>query len=154
MSNFLSFLIFSEFLFEIGEFRLKKALKNSDDKTKSETRFKENACFMVESFLRMAQMLEKQEITSIRNTTGSILKYVATGSVSKRYRTNLLAQLSKTSLENVNFDFICPIYKFQKPPSKITRYGVWSTPSKGRCFELLRGLDWCIFLTTAKLGVQ
>ena len=65
-----------------------------------------------------------RKFTSIRNTISSGLKRVATGSVSKRYQANLFAQLSKTSLENVNFDLICPIFNIQKPPSKITRYRV------------------------------
>ena len=62
--------------------------------------------------------------TSIRKIIRSVLKRVATGSVSKRYQTSLFAQLSKTSLENVNFDLICPIFNIQKPPSKIFRYEV------------------------------
>ena len=47
------------------------------------------------------------------------MKRVATGEVSKKYQTILFAQLSKTLLENVNFDL-----NIQKPPSKITRYVV------------------------------
>ena len=54
----------------------------------------------------------------------SRLKNVATGSVSKRHQTNLLAQHSNSLLENVNFDLICPTFVIQKPPSKITRYGL------------------------------
>ena len=61
---------------------------------------------------------------SIRNTIGSGLKRVATGSVSNRCQTSFLAQISKTLLENVNFDLFCPIFGIQKPSSKITRYGV------------------------------
>ena len=47
------------------------------------------------------------------------MKRVATSEVLKKYQTILFAQLSKTLLENVNFDL-----NIQKPPSKITRYGV------------------------------
>ena len=65
-----------------------------------------------------------KKYTSIRNTIGSGLKCVATGSVSKIYQTSLFAQLSKTLLENVNFDLIYAIFNVQKPPSGITRYGV------------------------------
>ena len=64
-----------------------------------------------------------RNFTSIRNTIGSGLKRVATGSVSK-YPTSLFAQLSKTLLENVNFNLKCPLFNIQKPPSKITRFGV------------------------------
>ena len=61
--------------------------------------------------------------TSIKKTIGSGLKCVATGSVSKRYQTNLFAQGVKTSLENLNFDVFHPIFSIRKPPTKITRYG-------------------------------
>ena len=44
-----------------------------------------------------------RKYTSKRNTIGSGLKRVATGSVSKRYQTSLFAQLSTLFLENVNF---------------------------------------------------
>ena len=65
-----------------------------------------------------------REFTSIRNIISSGLKRVATGSVTKRYQTDLFAQRSKTILENVIFDLICPKFNIQKPPSKITTYGV------------------------------
>ena len=43
---------------------------------------------------------------------GSGLKLLATGIVSKRYQTNLFAQLSKTLLENVHLDRICQVFNF------------------------------------------
>ena len=43
----------------------------------------------------------------------------ATGCVSKRDQTNLFAQLSKTLLENSNFDLFSPLFKIQKPASNI-----------------------------------
>ena len=54
-----------------------------------------------------------RKFTSIRNTTGSGWKRVVTGTVSKRYPTSFFAQLSKTVLESVNFDLICPIFSIQ-----------------------------------------
>ena len=54
-----------------------------------------------------------RKYTSIRKPIGSGLKRVATGSVTKRYQTSLFAQLSKTLLEKVNFDLICPIFNIQ-----------------------------------------
>ena len=62
--------------------------------------------------------------TSIRNTIGSVLKRVATGSVSKRNQSSLFAQLSKTLFENVNFDLIYPRFNVETLPNKTTRYGV------------------------------
>ena len=49
---------------------------------------------------------------------------IKTCTVSKRYQTSVFAQLSITLLENENSDLIHPIFKTQKPPGKITRYGV------------------------------
>ena len=43
---------------------------------------------------------------------GSGLKRLATGTVSKRYQARLFAQLSKTKLENVHFDFYCQVFNF------------------------------------------
>ena len=53
------------------------------------------------------------KITSTGKTIGSRLKRVATDSVSKRYQTSSSAQLSKSFLENVNFDLIRTIFKIQ-----------------------------------------
>ena len=78
------------------------------------------------------------------------MKLVAAGSVSKSYQTNLYAKLSKSLLENVNFDLIYPIFIIQKPARKITRYGV-HLPVEN--VVLLRGLQWCK-LSTTKLGFQ
>ena len=89
-----------------------------------------------------------RKFTSIRNTKSSWLLRVTTGSVSETYQTNFFAQLPKTLLENVNFDLIYPIFYIQKPSNKFSRY------SKGRCFELLGGLEWCKHSTTVKLGAQ
>ena len=79
------------------------------------------------------------------------MKRVATDSVSKGYQTGLFAQFLKILLENVNFDHICSIFNIQEPPSKITGLGA---PSKGKCFELPRGIELCEHSTTTKLGVQ
>ena len=67
-----------------------------------------------------------RKFTSMRKPIGSGLKRVVTGSVSERYQTSLCAQLSKKILEKINIfsDLICEIFNIQKPPSKITRYGV------------------------------
>ena len=53
------------------------------------------------------------KIYLIRNTIGSRLKRVATGSVSKKYQTSLSAQFSKTFLENVSFDIVCTNFHSQ-----------------------------------------
>ena len=75
--------------------------------------------------IRLVGILDTfRKFTSIRNTIGSGLKGVATGSVSKKYETNLFAQFSKTFFENLKFDIICPIFNIQQAPSKIIRYGV------------------------------
>ena len=65
-----------------------------------------------------------RKYTSIKNTIGSGLKRVFTGSISKIYQTSLFAHISKPLLENVNFDLIYPIFNIPKPPSKTTRYGI------------------------------
>ena len=51
-----------------------------------------------------------RKFTSIRITISSGLERVATGSVSKRCQTSLFIQLSKTLLESVNSDLICPVF--------------------------------------------
>ena len=59
-----------------------------------------------------------RNFTSIRKTMGSKLKRLATGSVSKRYETNLFAQLSKSLLENVHFDLFVKYLIFIKLQAK------------------------------------
>ena len=75
-----------------------------------------------------------REIISIRNTKGSRLKRVATGSVSKYIRQVYLHIFQNILLENVNIDL---------------KVSTWV-----KCFELLRGLERCKHSTTTIRGVQ
>ena len=62
---------------------------------------------IVSIFKIILQILDLlQKFTSARNPISSGLKRVATGSVLKGYQTSLIAQLTKTLLENLNFDLI------------------------------------------------
>ena len=88
-----------------------------------------------------------RKFTSIRNTIGSGLKRVATGSVSKRYQT-----LHKNTIfENVFFDLISPLFNSQNLQEESLDK---EFTFKGKCFQLLRGLEWCKHSTTTKPGVQ
>ena len=75
------------------------------------------------------------------------------GSVSKRYQRSLSAQLSNRYLKTLTSTLfqlsnIYGVYLFMD----VDMY-IWSQPSEGICFELLRGLKWCKHSTPIELGV-